>query len=162
MKEPIDIEKMIAEHRKIKSMMNEMAMPLKVYIRKIEYYMYELARNWCLCKWCQMFDLANVNFNHWKKELGAFMDQFSAPVIKNKVDKRKHLHKHLIDYNDFNDKDMILKIINPKFNEEDINSQKQKEAVAQLFAENIDALIDVLASTPDACDTYIRAEFKAM
>ena len=78
------IEKQLKELEKTKQMMTEMAMPLKAYIRKIEYYMYELIQNWCLCKWCQQYDPANVNFNHWMKELRSCINQLKDPILKSK------------------------------------------------------------------------------
>lgn len=56
-------------------MIFEMAIPLKKYTEKIETFKYELVKNWCLCKWCQLFDPINDNFNHWKEELSSYMLQ---------------------------------------------------------------------------------------
>jgi len=145
MKKPIDIEKMLEEHKKIKQMMNEMAMPLKVYIRKIDFCMHELVENWCLCKWCQLFDPENINFNHWRKELRAFINQLKDPVIKNNIDKKKHLQKWLVEYYELDNKTMVYRLIKDKFADEHIVNQKQTIDVAQAFAKCIDSLITLIA-----------------
>lgn len=140
-------------------MISEMAIPLKAYLEKIESFKYELARNWCLCKWCQVFDPANVNFNHWKEELSNFMDQLSAPTLKNNISKKKHLERYLIEWYELEDKAMVLSLINRKFNKEHIMDQSQRECVAQAFANSIHGLIDAIANGVVACDEYVQATF---
>ena len=140
-------------------MISEMAIPLKAYLEKIESFKYELARNWCLCKWCQTYDPTNVNFNHWKEELSNFMDQLSAPTLKNNVSKKKHLERYLIEWYELEDKAMVLSLINRKFNKEHIMDQSQREYVAQAFANSIRGLIDAIASGVVACDEYVQATF---
>lgn len=162
MKKPIDIKKMIEEHKKIKQMMNEMAMPLKVYIKKIDFCMHELVENWCLCKWCQMFDPENINFNHWRKELRAFINQLKDPVIKNNIDKKKHLQKWLVEYYELDNKTMVYRLIKDKFADEHIIDQKQTIDVAQAFAKDIDSLITLIADDSHSTINYINAVFSCV
>ena len=35
---------------------NEMSLPIKDYERKVHGMAWQLVENWCLCKYCQMFD----------------------------------------------------------------------------------------------------------
>lgn len=156
-----DIEKMLEEDKKIKQMMAEMAMPLKVYVRKIDNCMHELVENWCLCKWCQMFDCGNINFNHWKKELCAFINQLKDPTIKHGIDKRKHLQKWLVEYYDLDDEDMICRIVNDKFDDEQILDKDQIRAVAKQFASNVSSLISIIASPELSTKQYVHQCFDA-
>lgn len=153
------IEKQFKELEKTKQMMTEMAMPLKAYIRKIEYYMYELIQNWCLCKWCQQYDPANVNFNHWMKELRSCINQLKDPILKSKADKKKHLKQQLVEYYEFNDKHMVYRIIRDKFDDENIFDEKQIEFVAKAFADNIEQLIEFMSSPDGSTKDYVQAAF---
>lgn len=154
-----DIEKMLEESKQAKQMMTEMAMPLKVYIRKIDSYMHEFVENWCLCKWCQLFDSDNINFNHWRKELCAFINQLKDPTITNGIDNKKHLQKWLVKYYDLNDTTMVCRIIKDKFDDEQIADESQMHDVAEQFASNIDTLIDVIASPELSTKKYVQAAF---
>lgn len=155
----VKMKLMLEEHSKIKQLMNEMAMPLKAYVRKIEYYMYELVQNWCLCKWCQTFDQRNVNFNHWKKELRNCINQLKDPILKSNADKKKHLRQQLIDYYEFNDKNVVYRMIYDKFDDEHINDKKQIEDVAKSFANDVEKLIDLMSSVNDSTKQYVNSTF---
>ena len=153
------VNDMINVHEGKWPMISEMAIPLKAYVAKIESFKYELVKNWCLCKWCQMFDPSNKNFNHWKEELYNFMEQMSAPKIKNNIGKKKHLKKYLIDWYELNDKDTVLDIIFAKFNKEKIIDKVQRISVAEAFINSIDDLIDAIDIGLIACDAYIQKTF---
>lgn len=161
MKKLIDIEKIVMKNKQVRQMMTEMAMPLKVYIKKIEFYMHDLVENWCLCKWCQMFDPENNNFNHWKKELRAFINQLKDPVIKNSIGKKKHLQRWLKEYYELDTKSMVRRIIQDKFTEEHIIDASQVDEVAQAFAVNVDSLIDIINDDSLSTMNYITSEFTA-
>ena len=138
---------------------SEMAIPLKAYIDKIESFKYELAKNWCLCKWCQMFDPENINFNHWRKELRNCIDQLSVPKVKSNADKKKHLEKYLVEWYELNDKDMVFKIIGDKFDDEHIVDKSQIYAVAKELADNINGLIVAIADNSCSTKDYINSTF---
>ena len=139
--------------------LNEMALPLKEYTKRIDDIMYQINENWCLCKWCQMFSLENDNFNHWKEELMAHVKKLSAPKLKNNIDKKKHLEKHLVEWYDLDEVPMVLDVISHKFNIEHIIDTSQRNSVAQAFANGIHILIDVIDAGNEACETYIENEF---
>ena len=62
------------------SRFDEMSASLKSYRDRIENLRFQLVENWCLCKYCQMFDSQNLNYNHWVKELKIYI---SAPKAAN-------------------------------------------------------------------------------
>lgn len=43
-------------------MINEMAVPLKTYRARVDDLRFQLVENWCLCKWCQLFNTECENF----------------------------------------------------------------------------------------------------
>lgn len=147
------------EHKKTMHMMNEMAMPLKVYIRKIENYMYELIQNWCLCKWCQLYDPMNINFNHWKKELRNCINQLKDPILKSNANKEKHLRQQLVEFYELNDKHMVYRMICDKFDDEHIFDKKQIDNVAKAFADNIEQLICLMSNVDSSTKEYVQATF---
>ena len=59
----------------------EMATPLKKYINRVENLRIQIVENWCLCKYCQMFDPSNYNFNHWKGELHSYLKDLSGLML---------------------------------------------------------------------------------
>lgn len=103
-----------------------MAISLKDFRIKVDGLRFQLVENWCLCKWCQMFDPENNNFIHWAKELSTHMSNLKFVVLK-AGDKRKTLRKMLItdydyDYDyDYDDPSMVLQIINDKFTVENLS-----------------------------------------
>ncbi len=54
----------------------EMAVPLKKYKVRVDGLRFHLVRNWCLCRYCQLFDTTNICFKHWINELEAVIEKF--------------------------------------------------------------------------------------
>ena len=75
---------------------NEMAVPLKTYRARVDGLRFQLVENWCLCKWCQLFNLECEKFAHWVTELKTCIDNLKFLDIKNNIDKRKTLIKMLV------------------------------------------------------------------
>ena len=138
---------------------NEMAYSLDKYIDKIESFRFEIAENWCLCKWYQLFDPSNKDFNHWKKELISYIRRLKLINLKNHASKKDHLHSILVDDYDFDDESMVFDIIHDKFKKEKIVDIFQIQAVSKEFTNNVDKLIDVIADRSLSLDDYIKETF---
>lgn len=145
--------------RKNASLISEMAIPLKLFIRDIEGLKFQIIQNWCLCKWCQLFDPENINFNHWKEELASFLLQLQNSKIKGGISKRKHLDKYFIEYYEYNDKDSVIGAIRDKFSREGINDNRQINRVAREFANDINSLLDVISDQMKPIMAYIHKTF---
>lgn len=143
-------------------MINEMAVSLKEYQSSLEDLRFQIIENWCLCKWCQLFNPTNKDFNHWKKELKAFIQKLKFIKIKNNVDKKKILNRVWIDKCDMKDSDMISKIIIDKFNGEGIIDIDQKNRVALAFTNEIEGLIDSISNTKITPIEYIQTTFNCL
>ena len=102
----------------------EMAIPLKKFLIQVDGIGWLIVVNWFLCKWCQMFNSQNENFNHWKDELATHLQHLNRLNIKNNIDKRKHLSKIWVTDYDFNDTNTILRVIANKFYKENIKDRK--------------------------------------
>ena len=82
---------------------NEMAISLKDYRDKIDAYRIRLVENWCLCKYCQLYNKNHMDFNHWKIELRQNINALKLVNIKKSADKRKLLIKMLVNEYDYDD-----------------------------------------------------------
>lgn len=98
-------------------------------------------------------------FSHWKDELCTFMNQLNLPTIKNKIDKRKHLQHILIDESEFNDPNVVRKVIRGKFEKEHIDDISQHIVVAAECAKNIDNIIDALCNNDQSIESYVQTTF---
>ena len=140
-----------------KSMLNEMAMSLEDFKDRVLHLQFRLVENWCLCKWCQLFDINNDNFYHWLVEFKAYAMALQRIKLKS-GDKKKTLCTELIENYDYNDPNSILEIIVEKFADERINDASQQMKVSIAFSEGITRLIDAICSTT-SLTAYIRKEF---
>ena len=74
----------------------EMAEPLKKYVKRIESIRFQLAENWCLCKYCQLYSQDNRDFAHWITELRPCIQYLKFVDINNGIDKKKTLQRPFI------------------------------------------------------------------
>lgn len=140
--------------------MNEMAVPLKIYRARVDGLRFQLVENWCLCKYCQLFNPECENFAHWLKELKACINNLKFIDIKNGIDKRRTLILMLIDDYDYDKTNMIVRIINDKFDSENINNNTQRVRVASAFADGIQNLIKVISVDTISTNSYIQTTFQ--
>lgn len=138
---------------------NEMAVPLKVYKVRVDGLRFQLVENWCLCKWCQLFNPECENFTHWLTELKACINNLKFLNIKNGIDKRRTLMRRLVYDYDYNNANMIERIVRGKFTEENIYNNHQKVHVCAEFADNINGLIDAISIDAIDTDEYIQNTF---
>lgn len=155
----LDVYRKSKDKSKRLSLLSEMAIPLKIFIRDIEGLKFQIIQNWCLCKWCQLFNPENDNFNHWKEELAAHILQLQNSKLKGKISKRKQLQRYLVEYYEYNDKDVVVGAIRDKFAIEKIYDKKQIDVVASSFAKNIGSLIDVISSPNMSIMSYLSETF---
>jgi len=141
-------------------MINEMAVSLKDYRARVDGLRFQLVENWCLCKWCQLFNPECEYFAHWKAELRACINNLKLVDIKNGIDKRKTLTRMLIDDYDYDETNMIVRIINDKFDSENIMDNTQRARVASAFADGIQGLIEVISVDAISTNAYIQTTFQ--
>lgn len=140
-------------------MLTEMSVPLKAYRDRVDGLRFQLVENWCLCKWCQLYNPKNENFNHWIVELKACINNLKLLDIKNGVDKRKTLLRMLVNDYDYDDTNMIIRIINDKFDSEKIMDNNQRVRVATEFADSIQKLIETISINTVSTNGYIQNTF---
>ena len=140
--------------------LNEMAEPLKKYVKRIESIRFQLAENWCLCKYCQLYSKENPNFAHWITELMPCIQYLKFVDIKGGTDKKKTLQRILVGQYDFNSADMIKRIIEDKFSDENINDPTIVSTISNEFASNVDGLIEAISNNNITINTYIQTTFQ--
>lgn len=143
----------------LSSVLNEMAIPLKKYAERIENIRYQLAENWCLCRYCQIYDPGNANFSHWKSELTACIKYLKMVYINNGIDKRKTLVRVLANEFDFCKPGMIAMIVADKFEKEGLEDPEVIGRVSTDMSEGIMSLIDVISDDRLTISKYISATF---
>ena len=129
-----------------RSMVVETASTIKDFIDDIESIRFQLAQNWCLCKWCQMFDPKNDLFNHWKSELVACI-MFLRDVKLKSGSKMKTIMRTMVEKRDFDDVDIIYDAISYKFAKDGISDEDSMVAVSREFVSGLPELVELMSET---------------
>lgn len=143
----------------MKSLKNKITVPLKVYQARVDELRFQLVENWCLCKYFQLFNSESENFAHWISELKVCIDNLKILDIKGGIDKRRILTRMLVNDYDYDNVNMIERIVRGKFARNNINDNNQKVLVCTEFADNINGLIDVISMDAIDSDEYIQNTF---
>ena len=138
---------------------SEMSLPIKEYERKASGLAWQLVENWCLCKYCQMFESENINYHHWSTELDACLVALNGLKLKNGMSREKTLKRVLLGYCDFDNADSVADAIMEKFDAEGISDGDAISDVASAFVEGIGKLIEVLNGSKNGITPYMIAEF---
>ena len=149
----------VEETLKHVSPLNELSVPLSFYKDKVDCLRFQLVDNWCLCKYCQLYDEDNLNKNHWAVELRACIFNLKKIDIKNGISKHRILEKMLVNDYDYDKPNMIVRVINEKFNVEQIFDKKVRFDVAEEFADGIHNLIDEISDDDSDINDYILNTF---
>lgn len=136
-----------------------MAISLKAYKAKVDGLRFQLVENWCICKWCQLFNPNCENFSYWIKELKNCIDNLKFLNIKNGIDKRKILTQMLINDYDYKNAKLLERIIRGEFGRNNISDNNQKVRVCIEFADNINGLIDAISIDAIRTNEYVQKTF---
>ena len=89
----------------------------------------------------------------------ACIDNLKFLDIKNGIDKRRTLTRMLVNDYDYNNANMIERIVRGKFVRENISDNNQKVRVCTDFSDNISGLIDAISMDAIDSDEYIQNTF---
>jgi hypothetical protein len=134
-----------------------MAIGLEEYKRRVYKGRLHLVENWCLCKYCELYDSSNPNFEDWAEVLLYAMNDIKSLNVDdgNKLDTLKQM---LIEEYDFNDAKTIHRIIVDRFNRERICNDTRTRYVSEQFAESIDDFITALGDNSIIAYKYINEQ----
>ena len=104
----------------------EMAHDRKQIRNKVEGLHGQIIENWCLVKYCSLYDNDNINKNHWKNELITHLKSIYKLTLKdgNKYSKFKLIYTILIEEYEITTAKKIEQEIYRKFKKENIILQK--------------------------------------
>lgn len=132
---------------------------LKDFMNKVDTLCIQIIENWCLCKYCSLFDNDNLNFKRWQTELSAYIKLLKPIKLKRNTDKTKAVKKIFVDNYEYNDAETIFYIINSKFTREGIMDIGIRKRVSEEFANSIYELISELCDASSLVDDYIVKSF---
>ena len=143
--------------------LNEMAMERKEYITFLKGgILKQLIQNWCLVRYCRIEPkFVTTCRNHWASELRAIAIDLSSYKLckdnKRRDKKREATRKIIIDYFEYNDIDIVTRVIHPKFYDENIRSYEDEQFIAIQFIKELDVIIDMITKgAMDDIDAYIE------
>ena len=136
----------------------EMALKLKDFKDRTKNLTIQIVENWCLCKYCSVYDLDNLNFNHWVTEFKAHVNNIKSLALK--VD-ANNIKKHILTVFEtkyLNNPDVVYETFIGKFETEKITNDKWIETITNEFVLELDMLCSFLAS-PVSTDDYVYHMF---
>lgn len=130
--------------------LNEMAMSLKDYKRRIEGILVQIVQNWCLVRYASLSGTHKQLISHWRSELYNHLTNIASLKIKNgnKADVKEKVLYDVINERDFDTNEQSISlVVSGKFFKEKIstNSQYYSETISD-FKENIKNIVNVILS----------------
>lgn len=120
---------------------NEMAYERKKLLDWLQYHVKLICQNWCLVRYCSVFDPKNQNKNHWSTELQALIVEYAE--MRTKLDKRKIAKTGFIDQPETYDYIQILAYIGEKFEKEHIDLVRA-EYIAKDMTKHLNEIVNLL------------------
>lgn len=121
----------------------EMAYSREKYIDHIHSLTHQIIENWCLIKYCNIYDKENYNRLHWSKELIAHMSNLMQQKIKNGINKERTTKFALIEQEELNNPEVVKNIIEVKFDFENIETDLT--LLANEFVKHLDKIIYLIS-----------------
>ena len=135
-----------------------MAIALEEYKIRVDKVRLHLVDNWCLCKYCELYDSSNPNFEDWAEALLYAMNDIKSLNV-NEGHKLDTLKQMLIEECNFNNANTIHRIIVDRFYREGLSNDNQIHCVSEQFAESTDDFITTLGDDRIIAYKYIKDTF---
>lgn len=130
----------------------EMAYDRKEIRKRVESLTNQIIENWCLIKYCTLYDNENRNKNHWKQELRAHLYNIYEMKIKggNTTTKYNLISEIIYDKKEITTSSKIASIIRLKFRTENIIIHND---VCDLCIENLKYIIELISNNENDDNT---------
>ena len=130
--------------------LNEMAMSIKDYKRRIEGLLVHIVQNWCLVRYASLSGTHKQLITHWRSELYAHLTNIASLKIKNgnKADVKEMILYDVINERDFDTNEQSISlVVSGKFFKEKIstNGKYYSETISN-FKENVKDVVNVILS----------------
>ena len=116
-----------------KTQLFEMAYNRKEFIRSCDNLHKQIVENWCLVKWCSLYNIKNPNLNHWRYELYSHCDNLYRMQIDS--DKYKAIKQSFIKNNELDDYKTVELATCKKFEHENITLDSKYHIVVEAFVD---------------------------
>ena len=123
----------------------EMAHSRENYLRNVEGLTHQIVHNWCLIKYCNMFDEENYNRLHWSKELIAHIENLRIMKLKGSLNKLRVTQQSFIENSELDDENTIIDILEYKWFDEGLSKESMK-TVAKEFTKALKTLCELIAT----------------
>ena len=106
----------------------------------------QIVENWCLIRYCSLYDKNNLNKNHWKTELRAYILKLNSMLVK--VDKKRATQEVLIKWEGLDIYTNVLRKISYKWQNEklDIESENTKNITLDFSTYGVFDIISLICS----------------
>lgn len=132
----------------------EMANSREKYIDLVRGLADQIVQNWCLVKYCNLYDEENIYRLHWSKELIAHIGKLQRQKLKGNVDKTRATRVALIDQEEMNDTSIVELAILSKFEDEGI--EIDLSIISNEFIKRLDEIVYIISKgTPDELKEYV-------
>lgn len=130
----------------------EMAYDRKEIKKRVEGLVNQIIENWCLIKYCSLYDNNNTNKYHWKQELKAHLYDIYEMKIKGGNAKTKYnlISEIIYDKKEITTSSKISSIIRIKFRKENIVIDND---ICDLCIENLNNIIELISNNENDDNT---------
>lgn len=130
----------------------EMAYDRKEIKKHVEALTNQIIENWCLIKYCTLYDSNNRNKYHWKQELKAHLYTIYEMKIKGGNAKTKYnlISEIIYDKKEITTSSKISSIIRIKFRKENIVIDND---ICDLCIENLNNIIELISNNENDDNT---------
>ncbi len=126
----------------------EMAYNRKEIKKRVEALINQIIENWCLIKYCSLYDKNNINKYHWKQELKAHLYNIYEMKIKGGDAKTKYnlVSEIIYDKKEITTSSKISSIIRIKFRKENIIIHSDIYDICDSCIENLNYIITLISN----------------
>ena len=130
----------------------EMAYDRKEIKKRVEGLINQIIENWCLVKYCSLYDNNNINKHHWKQELKAHLYNIYEMTLKGGNAKTKYnlISEIIYDKKEITTSSKISSIIRIKFRTENISIYKD---ICDLCIDNLKYIIELISNNENDDNT---------
>ena len=130
----------------------EMTYDRKEIKKRVEGLINQIIENWCLIKYCSLYDNNNINKHHWKQELKAHLYNIYEMKLKGGNVKTKYnlISEIIYDKKEITTSSKISSIIRIKFRTENISIYND---ICDLCIDNLNYIIELISNNENDDNT---------
>ena len=115
----------------------------------------QIVENWCLIKYCNLYDEENYNRLHWSRELITHLENLYDCKLTKGIDKLKTTQYGFFDKAELDDEDTIIKMLYRKWKDENLPNDV-KPIIAKEFVKAIPYICIIVSSRDiEEIETYV-------